>query len=435
MKPLLYPIYLAAVAGVLIFNAAARRRGARPGVLAAGNAAWLVGMALFMAAASEPTHAFHDFRVAYWRAGRLALTDPAGMYSAGELFFVNLPAVALLFVPLARLEVGPASWAFTAAGVAAVAAAWVLLVRLAGLTGWRRWALAGLFVCNGPLFYSLRHGNVSHFVLLLLAGALWSLEHGREVRLGMWLAAAAVLKPPLLLLPAFFGLRRWRVAVGGAAVLVPVVGASLALFGADVHQVWYTSTIQPFAGRPLTAFNVQSLGSAIARLLSDEGLGRGWVPVTVGAPYALLHGAALAAVAGGTLLACGRRLAGRSTPIDRLEFCLLLCAGVVTSPVSWTHYYLWLLIPAALALGGRLGVPPGRAFPIALGVAFVAMTPLVRGWSSGGRWAALLVSHYLAGGLVLWGVLAVSLWQQGRRGESLLTAAARLPHRAPSSAA
>src|SRR5581483_9946422 len=154
MKPILYTLYLTFLAAILFFNMIGRRRGVRAGALAAGNLAWGVGMALFMAVASEPTHAFHDFRVAYWRAGRLALTNPAAMYSSAELLFVNLPAVALLFVPVARLDVGPACGVFTVVGVAAVAAAWWLLVRLAGLMGWRRWALAGLFVCIGPLFYS-----------------------------------------------------------------------------------------------------------------------------------------------------------------------------------------------------------------------------------------------------------------------------------------
>ena len=46
---------------------------------------------------------------------------------------------------------------------------------------------------------------------------------------------------------------------------------------------------------------------------------------------------------------------------DALEFSIVLVLAVVTSPVSWSHYYLLLLLPWALYLGGRLGLPDDAA--------------------------------------------------------------------------
>ena len=49
------------------------------------------------------------------------------------------------------------------------AGAFLLLVRLAGLRGPGFWLLLLLFAINGPLHNSLKEGNTTHIVLLLLA--------------------------------------------------------------------------------------------------------------------------------------------------------------------------------------------------------------------------------------------------------------------------
>jgi hypothetical protein len=48
---------------------------------------------------------------------------------------------------------------------------------------------------------------------------------------------------------------------------------------------------------------------------------------------------------------------GEMTPYDLLQFSIVLILALVTSPLSWTHYYLILLVPLALYLGGRLPLP------------------------------------------------------------------------------
>jgi hypothetical protein len=40
-----------------------------------------------------------------------------------------------------------------------------------------------------------------------------------------------------------------------------------------------------------------------------------------------------------------------------LEYALVLNLALVMSPLSWTHYYLLLLLPWGLYLGGRLSLP------------------------------------------------------------------------------
>ena len=62
---------------------------------------------------------------------------------------------------------------FLAVGIPAALTAWALLVRLARLDATKAALLLFLFMINGPMVNSLREGNTTHFLLLLLVLALW----------------------------------------------------------------------------------------------------------------------------------------------------------------------------------------------------------------------------------------------------------------------
>jgi hypothetical protein len=418
MKHILYPIYLNLIAATLLFNLLAQRYRLRGCVIGLVNTIWAAITILFMFAASEPWDVFHDFRVGYYTAGKLAFTDPAGMYDASLQGFVNLPIVALLFTPLAAFEEYQAGVLFTAAGIAAITLGWWMLVRLAGLRGWRRWALAGMFVVSGPLFYSVRQGNSTHLLLPVLAGALLCLQSNRQTGAGVLLAVAAVIKPPLMLLPAYFGLRcRWRVALASAAVVGFAGLSSLLVFGLEVNQIWYERSIRPFAGKPMPAYNAQSIPCALARQVTPNEIDGpdAWVPMMLNARLKAVNTTLVGLLAAGTLLLCLFRGGMGRAAADYFDICLVLCLTMLISPVCWSHYYLLLLIPAALCLGGRLGVPARRGWIGAVSLAFLLMSLPVRGWAAGPWWVRLAVSHCLTGGLLLLGALAAARWQLARQ--------------------
>ena len=155
-----------------------------------------------------------DFMKAYYAAGDALLHGGAAalwpLIQTAE--FVNIPAVAWLFVPFAVLGPDMARLAFTMIGLAAAGAAGVLLARQARPE--QRPAIFMLFVASGPLWYSVLVGNVTHIVLLVLVCALLSLDKGRPYLAGLLLGSAVVLKPMFLLFGAYFLLRRnWRVVL------------------------------------------------------------------------------------------------------------------------------------------------------------------------------------------------------------------------------
>lgn len=160
-----------------------------------------------------------------------------------------------------------AEYGFLALGVLTMIATWHALARLAKLNRDKSLLLLFLFAACGPLAYSLRIANSTHFVLLLFVLAVWALRKDRAFLAGAIFGFAALIELPLILLGIYFLLRgRWRVAMGGAAICAFAALLSLAVFGWDLHMYWYEHTIKPVSAHPLAAYNNQSIQGFFARL-------------------------------------------------------------------------------------------------------------------------------------------------------------------------
>ncbi|MDM0045118.1 glycosyltransferase family 87 protein [Variovorax dokdonensis] len=340
-----------------------RATGRTVPILPVLGACALMGVGLF--AVSDPPGLFEDFRDAYFGAGVALQQGPAAlgpMIDKGTDGFVNLPIIAYAFWPLGALSLHAAMVIFSLAGVVCVLAAWLALVRGLSLDRTSSLALLFVFACWGPLAYSVREANLTHFLLWPLAASMLMLRRGEDFRAGVLLGLAALVKLPLLLFGVyylFFG--RWRVALGGALTCVAAVLASLAVFGWDMHVRWYEACIQPYANDPMPAFNVQSVQAYISRLqLGASGLFQwkvvplhGWAPMLSKLLVALTYAGVL------VFLWHARRLSGATAAgapgqngmlASDAEFMLVMALACVTSPLSWSHYYCWFLLPAAFFL-------------------------------------------------------------------------------------
>jgi hypothetical protein len=89
---------------------------------------------------------------------------------------------------------------------------------------------------------------------------------------------------------------------------------------------------------------------------------------------------------------------------------------LITSPISWTHYYLWLFIPWALYLGGELPLPDDTVTRALMGAGFTLVMVPVLMWSPTelSWYAAILsrtvVSVWFFGGILMFLALARGLW-------------------------
>jgi Glycosyltransferase family 87 len=377
---------------------------------------------------SEPAGLFDDFHKAYyptadllWREG----PQPTWFVDDdSELGFVNIPVVAWLFVPLALLDEDTAAWVFLGFGYAASVAAWALLVRLGRPDAKMGPTLLFFFLVNGPLVYSLREGNITHFVLLLLVVALVLWNERSEYAAGLVLGACAVLKLPLLLYGVYFLLRRrWKVVAGGATTIAFTVALSFLIFGIDINVGWYQNCIAPFLGRVVPAFNVQSIDGFLMRLSTGSEYLRYWQPVLP----TILHRAVRLLMFAGVLCGIflllwrandGKRPAGGAGALAALyilEYVMILNLSLVLSPLSWTHYYLLLLLPWGLYLGGRLALPEGACDRSLIWTGILLSSLPVVVVSSESDWAWFLsrsaVSAWLFGGLCMLATVLHAHWR------------------------
>jgi hypothetical protein len=408
---IVYPIYILIIIVAVGLNIIGKRVLKERWSLAWGYGIPALIMVIFLLTVSQPSTLFNDFNKAYYPAGQLIFKDPASLYKEEcHTGFVNLPIIALLCLPFSILNLGTAQTLVSILSILCLGAVFYILIRYRNASKEEMLLIGGLFAINGPLAYSLREGNSTHFVLLLLVVALICLGTNREVWSGILLAISALIKLPLFIFGVYFLLRgRWRGLLGMSVATVAIVGASLLLFGIDLHQVWLQQCVQPNAGNPVAAYNVQSLDGFLARLLTDGNLFN-WQPLVMGWQFKVIRYLLLSLLVGGAIWICWRSKPPITPEEQNVEFSIVLCMAVIISPISWTHYYLFLLLPLSLYLGKRLAVPRERFWfnLIMLSVLLISL-PVKRFKLDDPTLifliSKILISHYFYGGLLLMGVL------------------------------
>jgi len=378
---------------------------------------------------SEPSALFSDFYKANWPAAETLWED--GLSATWPLTekggFSNLPVVGWLYVPFMLVDEEWAGWVWSVIGIVALLAAYALLVRSTRLDASHAALLAFLFLISGPIVNSLREGQSSHVILLfLVAGlALWRRKH--DYAAGLAFGFGALIKLPLLLLGFYFVLRqRWAIVAGGATTIGVAALLSLLLFGIDGNVAWYQDWIVPYLNGYIPAYNVQSVDGFLVRLSHGEEFLIHWDPPLVPTTFhRIARFLMLAALFGGSFVLIWRAhrrapvvmVEGGPGPRDLLELCLMISLALLTSPISWTHYYLWLLIPWALYLGGDLPLRDDvtTRFLMRGGIILVSLPVIVWSPMEPSWYAAILsrtlVSVWLIGGCLTFAALARGLWQ------------------------
>lgn len=361
---------------------------------------------------------FWDFRECYWLAGQLVLQGPQALeaaYSSETLVFVNLPIVAYLFAPFGLLPEMPAAIVITLIGVGVVGLIWRMLVDMFGLDN-RESALLFMAICAfGPLLYSFKVGNTSHFVLALILGGLYMVRSEKGFLAGVLFGLAAVIKPALVLIGVLYFLRgRWNVVAGGAAILAGSVALSLLVFGWDMHVLWHQTSIAPYAGNPVVAYANQTLAGFLARFEVGGPFGHDYSIHSLSSASRVAALIATLALLASVLFAAwkSRRFFQASAGDLEIEVMIAVAFAMTVTSLSWAHYHVWLL-PALVMVwvksraGGvlsRLRWPVVGAYTLLAGTAFVSHSMTL------GRFGGLsnfIVSHWLFGTVLLIALLAI----------------------------
>jgi alpha-1,2-mannosyltransferase len=268
------------------------------------------------------------------------------MGSSQGMRFTYPPFAALLFVPFSWLPVRAGQVTWSLLNLAALAAVAALSIR-AARPRWSRgmaWGIAALALLPvlrlDPADLTLALGQVNVLiVLLVLADLTGVLRVGsRQLPRGIGVGVAAAVKlTPLIFVPFLLLTRQFRAA--GVAFGTFLL-CSLGTFAVAPHSSWLYWSTEIFEDRR----------SGNLRYISDQNLASALQRFTGGSVSPLLVGllAALFACGGLALAAWAYRT---SSPL----LGILLCAvtGLIISPVSWVHHYVWVVpLLAWLALAG-----------------------------------------------------------------------------------
>ena len=333
------------------FRLAARLSAAAPLLLIASIAARLAWTYLVPTGANfVDLHVYVGGAATLGRPGELYDYVYADQTPDFPLPFTYPPFAAVVFYPLTLVPFGLLALVWQLGIVAAlygVVRTSQRLLTVAPRHDARRvamlWTAVGIW--TEPLRSTFDYGQINVVLVLAVLGAVYSSRWWLSGLL-VGLAAGVKLTPAVSGL-YFLGARRWGAAVFSAVVFVATVGLSLLVVG-DQARYYFTDLLGDAdrVGPVGTSFN-QSWRGAVSRILGyDAGYGP-WVVagIVVTATLALL---AWRAVGGAQ---------------DRLAAIVIVqLFGLLLSPISWTHHWVWVIPlmiwllhgPLARRLGARV---------------------------------------------------------------------------------
>lgn len=309
----------------------------------------------------------------YRRAG-MALLNGTDFYAlSGSLPFLYPPFAALLAVPLTVFPSAVVEIGWTIAAVLAVLA----VLHRYGLNGWQLSLVGAATVYFvDPISETLAFGQPGIFLMALV---VLDLVPGPRVLPRQILPtgiltgiAAAVKLTPAIFVLYLIATRRWRAAITAMITLLVLTLGTLVIVPEPSMRFW-TRLAQGDTGlgHSLIYFTNQSVMADLVRIL---GLG----------PWPALIGLAASALV--ALLGVWAGMLWHQIGEVGLAVTLVGVAGLLASPVSWLHHFVWV-VPLAMCLIWRTpGYPGRRPLPsilLILGWVFsgwvVAQLPIVPG--------------------------------------------------------
>jgi len=272
--------------------------------------------------------------------------------------FTYPPFAAVVFYPLHLLPFGFVAFAWQVGIIAALYGVVRLSQRLLSPTavGSRRvamlWTAVGIW--TEPLRSTFDYGQVN---VLLVLGVLYAVYTSKWWLSGLVVGLAAGVKlTPAVAGLYFVGARRWATVLFSAAVFALTIGVSALIVG-DQTRMYFTELLGDAdrVGPVGTSFN-QSWRGGISRILGhDAGYGA-----------LVLVGVAVTAV---LALLAWRAIGGAD---DRLGAIVIVeLFGLLLSPISWTHHWVWLIPLMIWLLHGPLRAQLGARV---LGWGWLALT-------------------------------------------------------------
>jgi hypothetical protein len=369
-------------------RAAAGRRWIAPvvyGVLGVELAAVIVFAATYNAL---------DFRIYMWGGHAVLHDSQLYLTLAYGHWFTYSPFAAIVYVPVAALPLAVARVGWDLVSVAALTYSCVLVLKLAGYRP-PRIAVAGVVAAAmalDPVWQTLFLGQINLILLALILTDLWRVSRGRAAGIGIGVAAAIKLTPAIFIVFLLLA-RRTKAALVAAATFV---ACGLIGFGVAPHAstlYWeHLSHDTRRVGAPYIS-NQSPYAAAIRIAGGQAHIGWWWAMVSLAF--------AVAGLATAAVLARRQDWLGATAVTG--------AAGLLVSPISWAHHWVWVLPALVLLLRAGHRIAAGAGY-LLFAVAPFWFTPHAAGPREYGfHWLMTLVANcFLLAGLAFLGYMALA---------------------------
>ncbi|AKK03539.1 glycosyltransferase 87 family protein [Corynebacterium epidermidicanis] len=345
------------------------------GTVAAAVVCFLATFRIELPAATLHARNFIDATV--YAGGGAKFWSNTGVYSSavltanGPLEFTYPPFAALLFGPMALLPpwlLGPVMAVVSLLITAGVSYWWSRAISRPHAAGW----IFGLLALSQPMTATLFYGQINAVLVGLVVADAALAQRGSKYR-GVFSGLAAAIKlTPAVFVLWFIARRDWRGAVN---MLLSAIVATLSTALIRPHDSWQFFTkllIETNRVGDLSYYQNLALRGVLARMsqLPEGAASKAW----------------LLAVAATIVLAyLGSRAVLRTAP--SVAFPLSLAAvgfvGLLISPISWSHHWLWLpLVAVALYQIPRLRFLGLVGFILSTVGALHSVAPHLGAWTS-----------------------------------------------------
>src|SRR5690242_2047654 len=307
----------------------------------------VAGYALLVHA--SPQHYWTQIDAAVYRDGGIAVRNQPAMLYALKLGPAKLPFIYTPFAALLLAAASGASFATWQVGLAVLTIGLLPVVaylslglagRPAGLArAAAAFAIAAVGLWLEPVAMTLFFGQINLLLLALVVGDLALPDRIKGKGIGIGLAAGIKLTP-LIFIPYLLFTRRVRAAAVSTLTFAVTVGLGFALLPRASAFYWGGQIARP--GRKAFHLLNQSLNGVILRL-------------THAGPDAHAYWLAAAVVVGIAGLATSILASRRGYELLGLVACA--ATGLLASPISWSHHYVYVVPALVLAAYGprRLG--------------------------------------------------------------------------------
>ena len=336
--------------------------------------------------------------------------------------WVYLPAYLWIFRPLAGFDFPAAARVWLGINaLLTLSCLWLLWSarRRPGLSSqlkaWRLAWFAFLVLTFQPVLSNLWHGQVTALIFAFFCLSYWLLHRDRPFAAGLALGLIVPFKfYPALFVLYFAWRRQWSVVAGALASSLAILLVSLLTVGSEGNLAYFQVVLSELKGGGIPAFNNQSISGFLLHAFT-EGDVFAWLDVQVPLWLTGLRMVLLLLLVASVVWAIRHRPSATKGPADAqdLDLALVTFVMLLASPITWYHYYLWLLLPLVVLFDRLLLAPQvgtGRvawlcvAYGLVVVQGIVVLQPLASQSLQDVWFLRLLLSQSFVGAILLLGL-------------------------------